>query len=160
MPESPQFRDPYFYMDLALEQARTAGDDVPIGAVIVHNGSVIGVGVNERERSLDPSGHAEIIALRNAARALNNWRMTGAQIYVTLEPCPMCAEALIQSRIAQIFFGAYDPRGGACGSAFNLFVEGRPFPMPEIIGGIKEAECKELLTDFFRKRGDQADKSN
>ncbi len=158
MPESPKIRDPYFYMDLALEQARTAGEDVPVGAVIVHNGSVIGVGANQRERALDPSGHAEIVALREAAKALNNWRMTGAQIYVTLEPCPMCAEALIQARIAQIYFGAYDPRGGACGSAFNLFVEGRPFPMPEVIGGIKEAECKELLTDFFRHRSEQQDK--
>jgi len=158
MAESQQIRDPYFYMDLALKQARTAGEDVPVGAVIVLNGNVVGVGANQRERCLDPSGHAEIVALRDAARALNNWRMTGAQIYVTLEPCPMCAEALIQARIAQIYFGAYDPRGGACGSAFNLFVEGRPFPMPEVIGGIKEAECKELLTDFFRHRGEQHDK--
>ncbi len=152
MPESPKNQNLYFYMEQALEQARQSEEDVPVGAVIVQDGSIIAVGVNDRERTLDPTGHAEIVALRKAAQNLNNWRLTGCQIYVTLEPCAMCAEALIQARVSTIVFGAYDPRSGACGSLFNLFIEGRPYPMPEIIGGIMEAECKQLLTDFFRKR--------
>ncbi len=152
MPESPKNQDLYFYMELALKQAQQSEEDVPVGAVIVQDGSVIAVGVNERERTLDPTGHAEIVALRKAAQNLNNWRLTGCQIYVTLEPCAMCAEALIQSRVSTIVFGAYDPRSGACGSLFNLFIDGRPYPMPEIIGGIMEADCKKLLTDFFRNR--------
>lgn len=139
-------------MEQALEQARLSEEDVPVGAVIVHDGSIVAVGVNDRERTLDPTGHAEIVAIRKAAQSLNNWRLTGCQIYVTLEPCAMCAEALIQARVSTIVFGAYDPRSGACGSLFNLFIEGRPYPTPEIIGGIMEAECKQLLTDFFRKR--------
>ncbi len=153
MTESPEIHDPYFYMELALKQARQSEKDVPVGAVIVLDGSVISVGVNNRERSLDPTGHAEIVALRKAAQNLNDWRLTGCQIYVTLEPCAMCAEALIQARVSTIVFGAYDPRSGACGSAFNLFVGGRPYPMPEIVGGIMEAECRQMLTDFFRSPG-------
>ncbi len=152
MPESPKNQDLYFYMELALKQAQQSEEDVPVGAVIVQDGSVIAVGVNERERTLDPTGHAEIVALRKAAQNLNNWRLTGCQIYVTLEPCAMCAEALIQSRVSTIVFGAYDPRSGACGSLFNLFIDGRPYPMPEIVGGIMEDDCKKLLTDFFRNR--------
>lgn len=152
MPEAPKTQDLYFYMDLALKQAGQSEEDVPVGAVIVQDGSVIAVGVNDRERTKDPTGHAEIVALRKAAQNLSNWRLTGCQIYVTLEPCAMCAEALIQARVSTIVFGAYDPRSGACGSLFNLFIDGRPYPMPEIIGGIMEADCKKLLTDFFRKR--------
>ena len=139
-------------MEQALKLAGQSAEDVPVGAVIVHNGSVIATGVNERERNLDPAGHAEIVAMRKAAQVLKNWRLTGCQIYVTLEPCAMCAEALIQSRVSTIIFGAYDPRSGACGSAYNLFIAGRPYPMPEVIGGIMEAECKEMLTEFFRSR--------
>lgn len=153
MSEGSQNQDLYFYMELALKQAQQSAEDVPVGAVIVQDGSIIAVGVNERERTLDPTGHAEIVALRKAAQNLNNWRLTGCQIYVTLEPCAMCAEALIQARVSTIVFGAYDPRSGACGSLFNLFIEGRPYPMPEVIGGIMEADCKKLLTDFFRNRG-------
>lgn len=152
MPESQQKRDTYLYMEQALELARQSAEDVPVGAVVVHNGSVIATGSNERERNLDPAGHAEIVAMRKAAQILKNWRLTGCQIYVTLEPCAMCAEAIIQSRVSTIVFGAYDPRSGACGSAYNLFIAGRPYPMPEVIGGIMEAECKELLTEFFRSR--------
>lgn len=152
MTESQQNRESYIYMEQALKLAGQSAEDVPVGAVIVHNGSVIATGVNERERNLDPAGHAEIVAMRKAAQVLKNWRLTGCQIYVTLEPCAMCAEALIQSRVSTIIFGAYDPRSGACGSAYNLFIAGRPYPMPEVIGGIMEAECKEMLTEFFRSR--------
>lgn len=139
-------------MEQALQLARQSEEDVPVGAVIVHDGSVIATGVNERERNLDPAGHAEIVAMRKAAQILKNWRLTGCRLYVTLEPCAMCAEAIIQARVSTIVYGAYDPRSGACGSAYNLFVAGRPYPMPEVIGGIMEAECKELLTEFFRSR--------
>jgi tRNA(adenine34) deaminase len=90
--------------------------------------------------------------MRKAAQILNNWRLTGCRLYVTLEPCAMCAEAIIQARVSTLVYGAYDPRSGACGSAYNLFIAGRPYPMPEVIGGIMEAECKELLTEFFRSR--------
>lgn len=152
MPESQQNRDTYLYMEQAIQLARQTEEDVPVGAVIVHNGSVIATGVNERERNLDPAGHAEIVAMRKAAQILNNWRLTGCRLYVTLEPCAMCAEAIIQARVSTLVYGAYDPRSGACGSAYNLFIAGRPYPMPEVIGGIMEAECKELLTEFFRSR--------
>ncbi|MBA3856709.1 MAG: tRNA-specific adenosine deaminase [Cyanobacteria bacterium PR.3.49] len=152
MPESQQNREIYLYMEQALQLARQSEEDVPVGAVIVHDGSVIATGVNERERNLDPAGHAEIVAMRKAAQILKNWRLTGCRLYVTLEPCAMCAEAIIQARVSTIVYGAYDPRSGACGSAYNLFVAGRPYPMPEVIGGIMEAECKELLTEFFRSR--------
>jgi tRNA(adenine34) deaminase len=152
MPESQQNRETYLYMEQALQLARQTEEDVPVGAVIVHNGSVIATGVNERERNLDPAGHAEIVAMRKAAQILNNWRLTGCRLYVTLEPCAMCAEAIIQARVSTLVYGAYDPRSGACGSAYNLFIAGRPYPMPEVIGGIMEAECKELLTEFFRSR--------
>jgi len=152
MPESQQNRQTYLYMEQALQLARQTEEDVPVGAVIVHNGLVIATGVNERERNLDPAGHAEIVAMRKAAQVLKNWRLTGCQLYVTLEPCAMCAEAIIQSRVSTIVFGAYDPRSGACGSAYNLFIAGRPYPMPEVLGGIMEAECKELLKEFFRSR--------
>jgi len=152
MPESQQNRDTYLYMEQAIQLARQTEEDVPVGAVIVHNGSVIATGVNERERNLDPAGHAEIVAMRKAAQILNNWRLTGCRLYVTLEPCAMCAEAIIQARVSTLVYGAYDPRSGACGSAYNLFIAGRPYPMPEVIGGIMEAECKDLLTEFFRSR--------
>lgn len=141
----------YFYMDSALKTAGLSEEDVPVGAVIVKDGQIIATGVNERERNLDPTGHAEIVAMRKAAQHLGSWRLTDCEIYVTLEPCPMCAEALIQARIAKIVFGAYDPRSGACGSAFNLFIAGRPYPIPEIVGGIMEDQCKQLLKDFFRE---------
>lgn len=155
MTKSSDFAEAYSYMQKALQEACLAGEDVPVGAIVVHEGNVIGIGRNERERHLDPAGHAEIVAMRQAAQTLKNWRLTGCTLYVTLEPCAMCAEALIQARISKIVFGAYDPRSGACGSAFNLFVPGRLYPIPEVIGGIMEEECKQLLTDFFRGRSSE-----
>lgn len=155
MTESSDLAEAYSYMQKALQEACLAGEDVPVGAIVVHEGNVIGIGKNERERHLDPAGHAEIVAMRQAAQTLKNWRLTGCTLYVTLEPCAMCAEALIQARISKIVFGAYDPRSGACGSAFNLFVPGRLYPIPEVIGGIMEGECKQILTDFFRGRSSE-----
>lgn len=136
----------------AISEARAAGEDVPVGAIIVKDGKIIGRGHNERERQCDPTAHAEIVALRKAAQKLGTWRLDGSVLYTTLEPCAMCAEAIIQSRVSRIVFGAYDPLSGACGSAFNLFIAGRLYPLPEILGGIRSDECKKMLVDFFQSR--------
>ncbi|HEY9789569.1 MAG TPA: nucleoside deaminase [Candidatus Obscuribacterales bacterium] len=139
-------------MNLALEEARGCGDDVPIGCIIVKDGQIIARGANQRERRQDPIGHAELIALRQAAEHLGKWRLDGCIIYCTLEPCPMCAEAILQSRVSEVVFGAYDQMYGAMGSAFNLYVKGRPFPLPEVRGGIMQQECRKLVQDFFKRR--------
>lgn len=145
-------------MKAALDEARRTLDngskqsvvDVPVGCLVLKDGQIIGRGHNQREENQDPTAHAELIAIRAAADVLGSWRLSECMLIVTLEPCPMCAEAIIQSRVATLVFGAYDQRAGACGSAFNLFVKGRSYPLPEIIGGIEEAECERLLADFFK----------
>jgi len=124
--------------------------DVPVGCLIVRDGEIIGSGHNQREENQDPTAHAELIAIRAAAKHLSSWRLSDCTLIVTLEPCAMCAEAIIQSRIPTLVFGAYDQRAGACGSAFNLFVAGRSYPLPEIVGGIEEEECQRLLAEFFK----------
>ncbi len=141
-----------WWMQQAIELAGRAGQDVPVGAVLVVDGKLAAGGYNQREASGDPTGHAEIVALRQAATAAGTWRLNGATLYTTLEPCPMCAEAIIQCRVSKLIFGAYDPASGAAGSAFNLFVQGRIFPVPEVIGGVMEEQCRQLLVDFFRGR--------
>jgi len=143
------------YMRAALREARRAqeDDEVPVGAVIVHEGRVIGRAFNQRERLKDPTAHAEMIALTQAAAALEDWRLEGATLYVTLEPCLMCAGALVNARIRRVVFGARDPRGGACGSLYNVGVDARLNHRFEIEGGVLEAECAALLHEFFvRKR--------
>jgi tRNA(adenine34) deaminase len=144
-------------MKLALEEAKRCQKDVPIGAVIVtaSNQKEVARAHNFKEESKDPTDHAEIICIRRAAQHRGDWRLDNTVIYTTLEPCPMCAEAIIQARITKVIFGAYDPRSGAAGSVFNLFLPGRQYPTPEVIGGILEAECQLLLKDFFRKKTDQ-----
>lgn len=149
-------KDDLNWMSAALRQARKCSIDVPVGSVVVKDGVIVGNGFNRREVDGDPAGHAELIALRQAAQALGTWRLHGCIVYTTLEPCPMCAEAIIQSRVWRLVFGAYDPMSGACGSAFNLFVPGRIFPIPEVIGGLREEDCKSLLVDFFRQRPERA----
>lgn len=124
--------------------------DVPVGCLILKDDQVIARAHNRREETQDPTAHAELLALRAAADYQSSWRLSGCLLIVTLEPCPMCAEAIIQSRISTLVFGAYDQRAGACGSAFNLFVSGRSYPLPEIIGGIEEEECERMLADFFK----------
>lgn len=124
--------------------------DVPVGCLVLKDGQIIGRGHNQREENQDPTAHAELVAIRQAAQYVKSWRLSGCMLVVTLEPCAMCAEAIIQSRITTLVFGAYDQRAGACGSAFNLFVSGRNYPLPEIIGGIEETECERLLADFFK----------
>lgn len=142
--------DYQYWMKLALAEAQRAVPDVPVGCLILKDGEVIARGRNEREVTQDPTAHAELIAIREAAKHLSSWRLADCTLIVTLEPCPMCAEAIIQSRIATLVFGAYDQRSGACGSAFNLFVGGRSYPLPEIIGGIEEECCERMLADFFK----------
>lgn len=146
-------RDEYF-MRLALREAEQAAehDDVPIGAVIVREGEVIGAGHNERELRADPTAHAEMIALREAARTLHSWRVLDAVIYVTLEPCAMCAGALVLARVPRVIFGAPDPKAGAVGSVFNVLAEPRLNHHPQVAGGLLADECGDLLRGFFESR--------
>jgi tRNA(adenine34) deaminase len=141
-------------MRLALREAARAleHEDVPIGAVVVREGEVIGSGHNEREVRADPTAHAEMIALREAARALGSWRVLDAVMYVTLEPCAMCAGAIVLARIPRVIFGALDPKGGAAGSVFDVLSEPRLNHRPEVQRGLLAGECAELLQAFFAPR--------
>jgi tRNA(adenine34) deaminase len=140
------------WMSAALETALQSGQDVPVGCVLVKDGRLLSSAHNLREQTNDPTAHAEIVAIREASRLLKSWRLEGVTLYTTLEPCPMCAEAILQSRITKVIFGAYDPRSGALGSVFNLFCEGRMYPIPEVIGGIMENQCQTILKEYFRTR--------
>jgi tRNA(adenine34) deaminase len=143
-----------FFMRLALREAERAlaHDDVPVGAVIVHGGEVIGAGHNERELREDPSAHAEMLAIREAARALGSWRLLETVLYVTLEPCTMCAGAIVLGRIPRVVYGTTDPKAGAAGSVLDVLAEPRLNHRPEVAGGLLAAECAELLQAFFRSR--------
>jgi tRNA(adenine34) deaminase len=146
-------RDDYF-MRLALREAERAleHDDVPIGAVAVHDGEVIATGRNERELRQDPTAHAEVLALREAARALGSWRVLDAALYVTLEPCAMCAGAIVLARVARVVYAASDPKAGACGSVLDVTGEPRLNHRPVVAGGLLAAESAELLGSFFAGR--------
>jgi tRNA(adenine34) deaminase len=137
---------------MAEAQAATAHDDVPIGAVVVHDGAIIGRGRNERERRADPTAHAEVLALREAAAALGSWRVLDSTLYVTLEPCAMCAGAIVLSRIPHVVFGCTDPKAGAAGSVLDVLAEPRLNHRPEVVGGVLAEDCAELLRTFFRAR--------
>ncbi len=142
------------YMSLALELAREAfGEgEIPVGCVIADKqGNIIGSGRNRREESRDATRHAELEAIREACRATGDWRLGGCTIYVTLEPCPMCAGGIINSRIPTVVFGAKDENTGSCGSVINLFEE-RYGHRPAIYGGVKAAESAKLLKDFFQNK--------
>ena len=141
-------------MRLALREAARAleHEDVPIGAVVVREGEVIGSGHNEREVREDPTAHAEMIALREAARALGSWRVLDAVMYVTLEPCPMCAGAIVLARIPRVIFGALDPKAGAAGSVLDVLGEPRLNHRPTVQSGLLAEECAELLQAFFAPR--------
>ncbi|MDQ1646802.1 MAG: tRNA(adenine34) deaminase [Cryptosporangiaceae bacterium] len=139
-------------MRRALELARGAlgSSDVPVGAVVVGpDGSVLGEGRNERELSGDPAGHAEILALRSAAAALGEWRLEGCTLVVTLEPCTMCAGALVLARVARVVFGAWDPKAGAVGSLWDVVRDRRLNHRPEVVPGMLADESADLLRDFF-----------
>jgi tRNA(adenine34) deaminase len=140
-------------MARALELAREAlaGGDVPVGAVVVDaTGAVIGSGRNTRERDADPTGHAEIVALRAAAAARGEWRLDDCTLYVTLEPCTMCAGAIVQSRIGHLVFGAWDEKAGAVGSLWDVVRDRRLNHRPEVTAGVRAAESADLLQEFFR----------
>ena len=141
------------YMKAAIEAARNTkvSDDVPIGAVIVKNSEIIAVGYNKREATGDATAHAEIVAIREACERLGGWHLDGCEIYVTLEPCPMCMGAIVNSRIKKVVFGAKDAKAGACQSVFSF----NSYPLnhkPEIVSGVMENESRELLSEFFLKK--------
>ena len=141
-------------MRAALDEARAATrhDDVPIGAVVVHGDRIIGAGHNERERRQDPTAHAETLALRAAAATLGSWRILDATLYVTLEPCAMCAGAIVLARVPRVVWGAPDPKAGAAGSVLDVLAEPALNHRPQTLGGVLEDACAELLRGFFEQR--------
>ena len=142
------------FMALALKEAEISAnfDEVPVGAVIVKGGKVLAKGHNLRESKNDPTAHAEIIAIRKACKKLKSWRLEGCTIYVTIEPCSMCAGTLLWTRIQRIVYGANDPKGGALGSSYNLFEVKNINHRPEITRGVLEDRCASLMTSFFRSK--------
>jgi tRNA(adenine34) deaminase len=143
-------------MARALTIAQSAADasgDVPVGAVILDaDGNVIAEGANAREADGDPTAHAEVVALRAAASQLGQWRLDGCTLVVTLEPCPMCAGAIVLSRVDRVVIGAWDPKAGAAGSVWDLLRDRRLNHRPEVVQGVRESECSELLSAFFANR--------
>ena len=138
---------------LGLAAAAGRAGDVPVGALVVSAaGEVLGEGANVREVEQDPTGHAEVRALREAARHTGSWRLADATLVVTLEPCPMCAGAMLLARVRTVVFGARDPKAGACGSVWDLARDGRANHWVEVVAGVREPECSRLLLDFFRER--------
>ena len=150
-PSSPL---PERFMRLALEEARAAveHDDVPVGAVVVRAGEVVAAARNERERRADPTAHAEVLALRAAAHELGTWRLLDTELYVTLEPCAMCAGAIVLARVPRVVFGALDPKAGAAGSVLDVLAEPRFNHRPAVLGGILADEAAALLREFFAAR--------
>ncbi len=142
------------FMRLALREAQRAIEhgDVPVGAVVVCEGEVVGAACNERERRQDPTAHAETLALREASVALGSWRLLNCVVYVTLEPCAMCAGAIVLARVPRVVFGTADPKAGAAGSVLDILAEPRLNHRPEVGGGLLADECAELLRAFFRER--------
>ena len=135
---------------LAVATGALASGDVPVGAVVVSpSGEVIGRGCNLREAQGDPTAHAEVVAMREAAAKLGTWRLEDCTLVVTLEPCAMCAGALMLARVARLVLGAWDPKAGACGSVWDLVRDRRATHRVEVVGGVREAECSQLLLDFF-----------
>jgi tRNA(adenine34) deaminase len=146
--------DEEHFMRLALREAERAGElgDVPIGAVVMRGGEVIAAGRNERELRGDPTAHAEILALREAAQALGSWRVLETTLYVTLEPCAMCAGAIVLARVPRVLYGASDPKAGAAGSVLDVLSEPRLNHRPEVVGDVLGEECGTLLSAFFAAR--------
>jgi tRNA(adenine34) deaminase len=143
---------------LAEAAASLETDDVPVGAVVVHDGRIIGRGRNQRELLKDPTAHAEMIALTAAAEALRSWRLLDCTLYVTLEPCVMCAGAIVNARIPRLVFGADDPKAGACGSVYNVVEDGRLNHRVAVERGLLADECAQLLRDFFARQRAQGKK--
>ncbi len=141
-------------MGLALEQARRAEEhgDVPIGAVLARDGAPLAAAGNERELRRDPTAHAELLAIRAGADALGGWRLPGTTLYVTLEPCPMCAGAIVLARVPSVIYGCADPKAGAAGSVLDVLGEPALNPRPPVSGGLRAEECAALLREFFAAR--------
>ena len=149
------------WMQVALQEARSAlkKKEVPVGAVVIYQGKIIGRGHNQTESLNDPTAHAEILAIGAAANYLNSWRLSEADLYVTVEPCSMCAGALVLSRIRKLVFGAYDPKSGACGSLYNLVQDKRFNHQVELVSEVLKDECSELLQAFFKEMRQGKDES-
>lgn len=143
-----------FFMHAAIEQAHKASalGEVPVGAVVVKDGNIIAAGFNQPITHSDPSSHAEIMAMRAAAKILGNYRLVDCTLYVTLEPCLMCSGAMMHARLARVVFGAFDAKTGVCGSVLNVFNEDKLNHHATVVGGILQIECAQLLKDFFAKR--------
>lgn len=141
------------YMRYALQEAERAMEagEAPVGCVIVYEGRIIGKAHNQRETLQDPTAHAEVLAITQAANALGSWRLEETSLYVTLEPCPMCAGAIILARIPRVYYGATDPKAGVCGTLMNLFADARFNHQPECVSGLLAEECGGILTAFFRE---------
>ena len=142
------------FMHLAMAEARAAPahEDVPIGAVVIHRGEVVGAGHNERELRQDPTAHAEALALRRAAEHLGSWRVLDSTLYVTLEPCAMCAGAIVLARVPRVVFASADPKAGAAGSVMDILGQPGLNHRPEVLGGLLSAECAAMLRGFFASR--------
>ena len=145
------------FMKEAIKEAKKAEliDEVPIGCVVVKDGKIISRGHNIRETKQNPIGHAEMVAITKASKKLNSWRLDGCDIYITLEPCIMCSGAIIQSRIRHIYFGAFDPKGGALSSSINVLEAENINHHPEVTSGILQKECSSLLTNYFKNKRKQ-----
>ena len=138
---------------LALANQAATFDDVPVGALVVNDqGEIIGVGENLREKNNDPTAHAEIVAIKNAAQKIGNWRLDDLTMVVTLEPCAMCAGAIVQTRMKRLVFGAFDEKAGAVGSIWDVVRDTRALTKIEVISGVLEKECAQVLTNFFKGR--------
>ena len=137
-----------------MEEAKAAAQvgEIPVGAVLVRDGQVIGRGYNRRELDYDPTAHAEVVAIRRAAREQDAWRLTGSTMYVTIEPCPMCAGALVLARVSRLVYGASDPKAGATGTLYNIVQDPRLNHRLEVTAGVLEDECRRVMQDFFRAR--------
>lgn len=157
MAEKPKLTSPgsdAAWMKLALEQARLAEEagEVPVGALVIKDGTIVGQGQNRNLRDNDPTAHAEIVALRQAAAALGNHRLAGCQVFATIEPCAMCAGAMVHARIARLVYGATDPKAGAVSSILQVVNHPRLNHMMEVVAGVLAEECSAVLQDFFRKK--------
>jgi tRNA(adenine34) deaminase len=154
MEDAGQFDVHAVFMQLALNEARQAAEEgeVPVGAVIAHQGRVVAAAHNQREQLRDPTAHAEMIALTQAADALRSWRLEGCTLYVTLEPCPMCAGAILQARLPLVVYGADDPKAGAVQSLYQLLGDARLNHRSAVISGVLGQECGAVLTEFFRQQ--------
>ncbi len=160
--KQPNLQDQLWLMDEALLEAEKAyrEDEVPIGAVIVNsNGAILSRNHNSKEKIYNPCGHAEILAITEAAKKLSNWRLLNCSVFVTLEPCPMCLSAMIQARIGTLYFGAYDPKGGALSLNYNLYKDQKLNHAFPVVGGIRHFECSKLLSRFFREKRNNYNKN-